>query len=315
MMQAMAHNPTRGCEILKQEFSTLLGDEPMARHTSFKVGGAADLFATPTSRDELIRIVTRARALGVPVSPMGSGTNILVRDKGIRGLVLSMKKINARPTITRISGTESLVTVSSGVILAALARFAMDHGLAGFGFAAGIPGTVGGAVMMNAGTALGTISDSLVSLEILTLDGEVKTVERSDLGFSHREISFNGFGPEVLVLGADFLLAPGDRSAMQASWAAHLEKRRASQPGSAASAGCFFKNPDKERPAGLLIDKAGLKGRRCGNAMVSEAHANFIVNLGGATASDILALKRLVENEVKNQFNVDLKPEVKIDGE
>ncbi len=313
-MQAMADNLSRGCDILKQEYSLVI-DEPMARHTSFKVGGAADLYATPSSRDELIRMVARARALKVPVTLMGCGTNLLVRDKGIRGLVLSMKRINANPTLTRVSGDESLVTSPSGVILSTLARFAMDHGLDGFGFAAGIPGTVGGAVMMNAGTAAGTISDYLATLEILCRDGEVRTVDRRELAFSHRKISFNGLGPGVLVLAANFLLVQGDKEAMQTKWLAHLEKRRASQPGSAASAGCFFKNPDNERPAGLLIDRAGLKGRRCGNAMVSEAHGNFIVNLGGATASEILTLKRMVETEVKNQFNVDLKPEVKIEGE
>lgn len=314
MTEAMADNLFRGCEILRKEFS-LVADEPMARHTSFKVGGAADLFAAPASQDELIRIVTRARALKVPLTLMGSGTNLLVRDKGIRGLVLSMKKINAKPTLTRVSDQESFVTASSGVILSTLARFAMDHGLDGFGFAAGIPGTVGGAVMMNAGTAMGTISDALVSLDILCRDGEVRTIDRRELGFSHRQLSFNGLGSGVLVLAANFLLVPGDKEAMQAMWLAHLEKRRESQPGSAASAGCFFKNPDNERPAGLLIDRAGLKGRRCGNAMVSEAHGNFIVNLGGATAREILTLKRMVETEVKKQFNVDLKPEVKIEGE
>ncbi|MBI9090428.1 MAG: UDP-N-acetylmuramate dehydrogenase [Desulfobacterium sp.] len=314
MMQAVADNLSRGCDILKQEFA-LVADEPMARHTSFKVGGTADLFATPSSQDELIPIVARAKALKVPVTLMGCGTNLLVRDKGIRGLVLSMKRINAAPTLTRVSGTESLVTASSGVILSTLARFAMDHGLDGFGFAAGIPGTVGGAVMMNAGTAMGTICDTLATLEILCQDGEVRTVDRRELGFSHRKLSFNGLGPGVLILTASFLLVQGDKTAMKAKWLAHLEKRRANQPGSAASAGCFFKNPDNERPAGLLIDRAGLKGRRCGNAMVSEAHGNFIVNLGGATASEILTLKRMVETEVKNQFNVDLKPEVKIEGE
>jgi UDP-N-acetylmuramate dehydrogenase len=313
-MQAMANTFSRGCEILRKEFS-LVADEPMARHTSFKVGGAADIFAAPSSREELIRIVTLARELGVPVSPMGCGTNLLVRDNGIRGLVLSMKGINGKPTITRISDGESLVAASSGVNLSALARFAMDHGLDGFGFAAGIPGTVGGAVMMNAGTNLGTISEFLVSLDLLARDGSVMTVDRRELGFAHRELAFNGIGPGVLVLAANFLLVPGDKETMQANWLAQLERRQASQPGSAASAGCFFKNPVNGRPAGLLIDQAGLKGRRCGNAMISEAHGNFIVNLGGATASEILTLKQMVENEVKNQFNVDLKPEVKIEGE
>jgi len=309
-----ADNLTRAYSILEKEFSLSI-DESMAQHTSFKVGGVADLFAAPSSRDELIGIVKLARKLSVPVTLMGRGTNLLILDKGIRGLVLSTKCMNDVLSASRVSETQTLVTASSGVILATLARFTMEKELEGFGFAAGIPGTVGGAIMMNAGTSQGTISEHLASLEILTLDGNVQTVDRSELLCFHRQLAFKGFSPGQIVLAGKFLLPDGDRAAMEARWLELLEKRHKSQPERVASAGCFFKNPEKERPAGFLIDRAGLKGTRCGNAMVSNTHANFIVNLGGATAKEILTLKTMIENGVKKKFNVDLKPEVKIEGE
>jgi len=309
-----ADNLTRAYSILEKEFS-LSTDEPMAQHTSFKVGGAADLFAAPSSRDELIGIVNLARKLSVPVTLMGRGTNLLILDKGIRGLVVSTRCVNEVLSATRVSEAQTLVTASSGVVLATLARFTIKQRLDGFGFAAGIPGTVGGAVMMNAGTAQGTISEHLASLEILTRDGNVQTVDRSELLCFHRQLLFKGFPPGQIVLAGNFLLPDGDKTAMEACWLELLEKRHKSQPERVASAGCFFKNPDREQPAGFLIDRAGLKGARCGNAMVSNTHANFIVNLGGATAKEILTLKTMIENEVKKKFNVDLKPEVKIEGE
>jgi UDP-N-acetylmuramate dehydrogenase len=300
--------------VLKREFC-LLSDEPMACHTSFKVGGPADLFFAPETKAELVRGIVRARSLGIPVTLVGCGTNLLVKDGGIRGLVVTTRRMNKTLAITMAADGTQFVTASSGVILATLARFAMDQGLDGFTFCAGIPGTVGGAVMMNAGTTLGTISDILVSLELVAADGRVMTVDRSELDFFHRTTVFNGLGPCVYLLGARFRVQPGDKQKIRERWRSLLEKRRSSQPGSLASAGCFFKNPDKGMPAGQLIDRAGLKGKQFGNAMVSTIHGNFIVNCGGATAMEILTLKQMVADEVRTKFNVDLKPEVKIEGE
>lgn len=310
----MTSTLSRAYALLEREFS-LLTDEPMARHTSFRVGGPADLFFSPATKEELIRIINRSKDLGIPITLVGSGTNFLVRDKGIRGLVVTTRRINKNLTLTMTTDHEGIITVSSGVILGAAARFAMDRGMAGFEFCAGIPGTVGGAVMMNAGTTLGTIADSLVSVEVMSGDGNIRTIERSELGFAHRSIMFDFSGSCVFVLGARFRVFAGDKQKIRDQWLSLLELRHASQPGAIASAGCFFKNPDGGIPAGLLIDRAGLKGRKFGNAMVSRIHGNFIVNLGGATALEILTLKQMVQDEVRKKFNIDLKPEVKIEGE
>lgn len=304
----------RACGKLQREFS-LLTLEPMARHTSFRVGGPADLFFAPRTKEELIRVIERSRCLGIPITPVGSGTNLLVRDRGIRGLVVTTRRMDKTLALTMTTDQEGIITASSGVVLGSAARFSMDRALTGFEFCAGIPGTVGGAIMMNAGTALGTIADSLVSLEVVSGNGEVRTIDRSEINFAHRKIMFDSFDPKVFVLEARFRVFLGDKQALQDQWLSLLEVRHKNQPGAVASAGCFFKNPDGGMPAGQLIDRAGLKGRRFGNAMVSKIHGNFIVNLGGATALEVLTLKRIVQDEVKKKFNVDLKPEVKIEGE
>ncbi|MDY0220413.1 MAG: UDP-N-acetylmuramate dehydrogenase [Desulfobacterium sp.] len=311
---AMTGSPSRAYGLLQRMFS-LLTDEPMARHTTFKVGGPADLFFAPATKGELIGVIKCSRELGIAITLVGSGTNLLVRDRGIRGLVVTTKRMNKNLALTMTTDQEGTITASSGVILGAAARFAMERGMAGFEFCAGIPGTVGGAVMMNAGTNLGTIADSLVSLEVLSGDGEISTIDRSQLSFAHREIMFDSPGSCTFVLGARFRVFAGDKQQIRDQWHSLLELRHANQPGAVASAGCFFKNPDGGMPAGLLIDRAGLKGRKFGNAMVSKIHGNFIVNLGGATAMEILTLKRMVQDEVREKFNVDLKPEVKIEGE
>lgn len=314
MKPTMSNGLSGAYGALQREFC-LLTDEPMACHTSFKVGGPADLFFAPETKAELIRGIARAKSLGIPVTLMGCGTNLLVKDGGIRGLVVTTRRMNKTLTITKATDGGPFVTASSGVILAALARFVMDRGFGGFTFCAGIPGTVGGAIMMNAGTTLGTISEVLVSLELVAGDGRVMEVDRAELDFFHRRTSFNGLGPCVYVLGAQFRVKPGDKQKIRERWISQLENRRSSQPGAMASAGCFFKNPDNGMPAGQLIDRAGLKGKQFGNAMVSTIHGNFIVNCGGATAMEILTLKQMVEDAVKTKFNVDLKPEVKIEGE
>lgn len=305
---------SRACALLQREFFLLL-NESMARHTTFKVGGPADLFFAPATKGELIGVIKRSRDLDIPVILVGSGTNLLVRDRGIRGLVVTTKRMNKDLDLAITTDPEGTITASSGVILGAAARFAMDRGMAGFEFCAGIPGTVGGAVMMNAGTSLGTIADILVSLEVVSGDGKIITIDRSELSFAHRKLMFDSLDPCMFVLGARFRVFAGDKQQIRDRWLSLLELRHASQPGKVASAGCFFKNPDGGMPAGLLIDRAGLKGQRFGNAMVSKIHGNFIVNLGGATALEILTLKRIVQDEVRKKFNVDLKPEVKIEGE
>ncbi len=305
-------------ERLKAEFG-LEADVPMAAHTSFRVGGPADLFAMPTSIDTLTRLVRLAGEADVPMTIMGSGTNLLVGDRGIRGLVVAITKLRGELDIRKIDENKSVVTAFSGTILASLFNQTMAMGLNGLSFAAGIPGTLGGAVMMNAGTNLGAMSDVVSSLDLVTRKGKMVSVPGSQLEFSNKELSFSlvkGLKREKpIIIKVALNLKPGEPETIKKTWDDLLYKRKASQPVHAASAGCFFKNPNAKRPAGLLIDKAGLKGRRVGNAMVSKTHANFIVNLGGATAGDILTLKRIVEQTVLDLFSVTLETEVRIEGE
>ncbi len=303
---------------LKEEFN-LKQDEPMADHTSFKVGGTADLFACPCSVKELKQLVLRSKEHNIPVTLFGSGTNILVMDKGIRGLVICLTGIKDDITIKGTNANTIIVTSSSGTLLSLLGKFAMENGLNGLNFAAGIPGTVGGAVMMNSSTGSGVISNVISSVEVLNSKGEIKVFKKSDIDFLPGGIFFkfseceNNYKP--VILRASFELKRGNREKLRAEWYKLLNERAVNQPVSSLSAGCFFKNPDSTRSAGELIDMAGLKGEKYGNAMVSEKHANFIVNAGGASANDILSLKKLVEQKVFKLFSIHLKAEVKIEGE
>jgi len=306
------------CEKFIEAFN-LKQDEPMADHTSFKVGGTADLFAVPRSVKELTQLVLRSKAHHIPMTLLGSGTNILVRDRGIRGLVICLTGIKKDIKITKAARNTILVASSAGTLLSRLGKFAMENGLEGLSFAAGIPGTVGGAVMMNSSTGSGRISNVISSVEVLDSRGKTLVLGKSHIDFSSRDVSFKfpGFDTEhtPVILGASFELKRGNKEKLKAEWRRRLNARAATQPVSLPSAGCIFKNPETGRSAGELIDMAGLKGERCGNAMVSEKHANFIVNLGGASAGDILKLKKRVGEKVFELFSVHLKTEVKIEGE
>ncbi|MBF0111640.1 MAG: UDP-N-acetylmuramate dehydrogenase [Desulfamplus sp.] len=303
-------------------------DVPMKRYTSFKVGGPADYFVQPTTLSELIAIISSMRLNNIPFTIIGGGTNLLVKDNGIRGVVVSLIRMKNEISIEPYVLEERfmVVSASAGVALAALCRKTIKLGLEDLSFAAGIPGTLGGAIIMNAGTGAGTISDLLISIDILDRDNNIKNLDRSQLIFSHRTLKFLPpfdlpFKPTIL--RASFLLSKGSKERVQKSWASLIDKRRATQPHGFASAGCFFKNPDIQNlesnsqilSAGQLIDMAGLKKKRVGDAMVSDKHANFILNLGSATASQILDLKNLVKDTVFQKFGVHLVEEVIIQGE
>ena len=307
--------------LLTQEGLASLGirrNESMKKHTSFKVGGPADLFARPASLEQLEKILCLAEQQKLPITLMGSGTNLLVKDRGIRGLVISMTALKYPTVITPLKQNKYRIRVSAGTLLASLYRETMNHGICGMEFAAGIPGTVGGAVMMNAGTTEGTISDVVESIDFMVPFKGIVTLGTSALDFSHRNLSFDlNFSqkhPAVLV-GVTLIMTPNDKTQIQTRWGNLLEKRRKNQPAHGACAGCFFKNPPGGKSAGALIDQAGLKGFRVGDAMVSEKHANFILNTGQATARDILTLKQIIEEKVHNRFGILLENEVKIEGE
>ncbi len=293
-------------------------NESMKKHTSFRVGGPADFFARPDSIEALKRILHMAAIHQLPVTLMGSGTNLLVKDKGIRGVVISMAGLKHPTQITPLEQKKYRVQVSAGITLAGLYRETMNQNIGGMEFAAGIPGTVGGAVMMNAGTPGGTMSDVVDAIDFLDSHGDTITLPKSTLQFTHRTLSFNlaphPKQPPILV-GATLIMTRNDKEKIHAQWLALLQKRRLNQPCHSAGAGCFFKNPPQGKSAGELIDRAGLKGVKVGDAMVSEKHANFIVNVGEATARDILTLKHIIEKRVHDRFGILLENEVKIEGE
>ena len=292
-------------------------DEPMSLHTSFKVGGPADALATPESEEILVELVRGLRQRDCRYLVVGGGTNLLVKDSGIRKVVILLKKIAKD---IRFDSKRRAVVADAGKGLNALCGFALKNGLAGMNFALGIPGSVGGAVAMNAGTAIGAVEDILREVEVLFSDGRVSTVKKESLGFSYRKLVWES-DPEneeksaPIILKASFDLTPDDPKKLKKSAADIVRRRKQRQPSWLSSAGCFFKNPPGSRPAGMLIDLAGLKGKAVGGAEISERHANFILNRKNATASDILCLKELVQETIKNKFDIDLEPEVKIVGD
>lgn len=282
-------------------------DEPMAAYTSFRIGGPADVIISPVGVEELQAALDWARENGVPVTVIGKGTNILVRDGGIRGAVIRIAE--------NLSGTsfeDNVVRAGAGLPLADLSMMAGEHGLTGLEFACGIPGTVGGAVVMNAGAYGHEMRDVVASVAAVDMAGCLMTLDREGLAFGYRKSSLDT-GDRIAV-EAEFELARGDRDAILARMDDLQARRRAKQPLDWPSAGSVFKRPPGLY-AGALIDQAGLKGARVGDAQVSEMHANFIINRGRATAADVLALIRLVQEEVHRTAGAFLEPEIRIIGE
>jgi UDP-N-acetylmuramate dehydrogenase len=293
-------------------------DEPMTRHTYFKVGGPAEAFVTPPDTAGLEELMSWCRSCRQPWMVIGNGSNLVVKDGGIGGVVISLGRC-LKDIWTTEGGGDVRLTAQAGVKLRSLCRFCIERGFAGLNFALGIPATVGGAIIMNAGTARGSMADVLESIDCLQPNGRRERFVRSELDFSYRCLSWkksvpNDEGVIPIIVNGSFSLKPGDAKMLADEAEEILRVRTAKQPTDQPSAGCFFKNPAPDRSAGELIEKAGLKGRQIGNARVSTRHANFIVNTGGATARDILALMELVQKRVAEKFEVDLVPEVKIVG-
>ena len=281
---------------------------PMARFTTFRVGGPADVLVNIDSAAEISVALRAARAAGVPVTIIGNGSNLLVRDGGIRGLVMRISQ--PMSAITREGDT---LHVQAGATLPAVAGFAQRSGLEGLAPMAGIPGTIGGAVIMNAGAYGGEMSQVVTRVDaIARSDGKPIRFEGRALGFAYRHSAMMDAG--VIVTDVTLRLAPGDPDAIARRTEELLVARREKQPLEYPSAGSTFKRPEGAFAA-RLIDDAGLKGLRIGDAQVSEKHAGFIVNLGSATASDILALMAEVQSRVLAASGITLEPEVRILGE
>lgn len=275
---------------------------PMSAHTTFRCGGPADRFVTVENVQEL----REALKLENPMI-IGNGSNILFSDAGYRGTVI---KLGGSFTDIKISG--NTVTAGAGTSLALVSRIASTAGLAGMEFACGIPGSIGGGVFMNAGAYDGTIGGIIRSVSVLTPSGEEKEYEVCSADFSYRHSPMMDSGE--IVLAASFELQPGDKKQIDAKIADFSQRRTSKQPLAYPSAGSFFKRPEGYF-AGKLIEDAGLKGCSVGGAQVSELHAGFIINRGGATATDVLNLMHKVQAEVLEKFGVELHPEVRIIGE
>lgn len=283
----------------------------LRRYTSFQIGGPADLFVDPASVEALAAVLAAAHELGVPVTCLGGGTNVLVSDAGVRGLVVRLGKAFTyiRQTGEDACGVDFEVGASTRFIR--LAKETAGRGLAGLEFAAGIPGSVGGAAQMNAGAFGGEISQTLTSMTYVTRTGEIVEKPREELQFSYRKLALDG---GAVIASLRFRLLRSSVGRLQQGVARIQEKRRRNQPAGYPNAGSIFKNPPGEF-AGRLIEKAGLKGMTKGGAQVSLEHANFIINLGDAKACEVRELMSLVQEEVWQRSGVWLEPEVRLIGE
>lgn len=293
------------CNILGNE--NVLKDEPMKNHTTFRVGGPADWFVMPEEEEQVREIVNILHAEKIPYYVMGNGSNLLVGDKGYRGVVIQLYK-----KMSKIRVTEHVVYAQAGALLSKIAAEALAHELSGFEFASGIPGTLGGAVMMNAGAYGGEMKHVLKSALSLTADGELRVLpaEQMELGYRSSIFSKNG----DIVLSAELELEHGNPETIRTYMEELKEKRVTKQPLEYPSAGSTFKRPEGYF-AGKLIQDTGLQGFQVGGAQVSEKHCGFVINKDNATAADILSLIEQVADKVEEKFGVRLKPEVKRIGE
>lgn len=294
----------RFSEILKE--SQIRFGEPMSRHTTFGIGGPADCFLTPATESEMQAVMRVIQEERLPFFVLGGGANLLVRDKGIRGVVISTSRLQG----LRRDGNH--VIAGSGVSTVRAARFAQEEGLSGMEFASGIPGTVGGAAFMNAGAYGGEMSKVIVSA--LTCDdmGNFHTYSKEDIAYEYRHSLFMD-DPQA-ILSITYELVPDDKQEIKARMDEFNRRRHEKQPLDARSAGSTFKRPEGHF-VGAMIEELGLKGFSMGEAAVSEKHAGFLINKGGASCADMLMLIREVQRQVKARFGVDLEPEVQIIGE
>ncbi|HXV69647.1 MAG TPA: UDP-N-acetylmuramate dehydrogenase [Nitrospira sp.] len=277
---------------------------PLKDYTSFHIGGPADVFVEPADVQDVVLLVTQARAQRLPVCVVG-GTNLLIRDKGIRGVVVSLAKLRA---IREEPG--SVLYAEGGVGMPTLISHAIRRSLAGLEWAAGIPGTVAGCVVMNAGTRLGEMREVVKAVRIVSSAGAVIDCPANEITFAYRHAIL----PPGIVVGVWLQLKPGVRSDIEKIVKDYLRYRRDTQPLTLPSAGCVFRNPPNDS-AGRVVDAAGLKGAHVGDAWVSDKHANFIVNQGHASAKDVLALIRKVRAQVARKTGVKLELELKLVGQ
>ena len=284
----------------------ILFDVPMSRYTSFQIGGPADALAFPQDPSDLQVLMKTVRQVGIPYLVMGKGTNLLVQDRGVRGIV-----INLSAGFRAISAREERISAGSGVLLNDMIDYAMKRELSGLASLSGIPGSVGGGLAMNAGAWGSEMKERVESIVIMNGDGRSRELLRSDLVFGYRRLDL----PEgAIIVAGTFLMERQRKQDIRGEITRYRRKRQETQPLSVPSAGSIFKNPTGAS-AGMIIEELGLKGKRVGGAEVSAIHANFIVNTGGATANDVLELIDLIRKRVREERGINLEPEVRIVGE
>ena len=283
-------------------------DEPMRRHTTLKIGGPADAYAEPSTKAQVAALVALCVARGLRITPVGGGSNLLVRDGGVRGVVLGTRHLRG---VERVGETQ--IRVEAGVSTGKLLKVALEAGLGGVEFLGGVPGSVGGGMIMNAGTYLGEFKDVTTSVTTVRLaDGEIVVRDHAACGFVYRGSDIRA--DAEVVVEAHLALRPRPRAEMDAEIAALRKRRDEREPKKVSNSGSTFKNPPGDF-AGRLIEACGLKGTRIGDAQVSPVHANWLVNVGEARAADLLALIELVRGKVREVHGIELVNEVKVIGE
>jgi UDP-N-acetylmuramate dehydrogenase len=277
--------------------------EPLSRFTTFRIGGPADYYLEPKDREDLLKLIRYLKEIKYPYIIIGNGSNILISDEGIRGAA-----INLEAGFTKIEVNKNRVYAEAGIRLSKLVDVCIEHSLVGIENLAGIPGTLGGAILMNAGAYGGEISDFIKLVEVID-DVEIKFLKKEECGFAYRKSNLEG----KIILSAEFELPYGDKEKAKERRKELLLKRNQSQPVELPNAGSIFKNPQGDYAA-RLIEQAGLKGLTIGGAKVSEKHANFIVNFNNASASDVVELMKIIQEKVYEKFGIMLEPEIKMLG-
>ena len=292
-------------EINNETASLCLMNESLKKHTTYGIGGPADLMIFPKSKQDLIKVIEIINENKIQLTILGSGSNVLVSDNGIRGAVISLKN-----SLKQIEVDENILYAECGTMLGKIVKHAVKNNLIGLENLNGVPGTLGGALIMNAGAWGGEISENLIHVEVINSKSEIQKIQKKDLNFSYRQSSFN---KDDILLSAKFNLKKADKDIIKENFIEAQSGRKKSQPLNKRSAGSLFKNP-KNNSAGKLLDEAGLKGFSIGDAKISEKHANFFINDGDATSKDMLMLIKKAHKEVKDKFNVNLSLEVKLMG-
>ena len=292
-------------QINNKTASLCLMNESLKKHTTYRIGGPADLMIFPKSKQDLIKVIEIINENKIQLTILGSGSNVLVSDNGIRGAVISLKN-----SLKQIEVDDNILYAECGTMLGKIVKHAVKNNLIGLENLNGVPGTLGGALIMNAGAWGGEISENLVNVELINSKNELKKVPKKDINFSYRKSSFD---KNDILLSAEFNLKKAEKNLIKENFSKAQSGRTSSQPLDKRSAGSLFKNP-RNNSAGKLLDNAGLKGFSIGGAKISEKHANFFINDGNASSNEMLQLIKKAHKEVKKQFDIDLSLEVKLIG-